>query len=134
MSENVFKSRVEDIIPAKELDFKPTPTFGDYRPYLNHASSHPAKANTRLIEFLVLNYTSEGDTVLDPMAGSFSTVIIAILKGRNAIGVDIEERYVKWGHEALMKTKDIFTKIVTELRKNPPLEGWCECEDGSEDL
>jgi DNA modification methylase len=68
------------------------------------------------------------------MAGSFSTVIIAILKGRNAIGVDIEKRYADWGREALLKTKDIFARLVAELRENPPLEGWCECEDGSENL
>jgi hypothetical protein len=130
----VFRSRLEDLMPAVELRFPPTPAFGDYRPYLEHAVEHPAKANVSLLEFLILKYTEEGDTILDPMAGSFSTVIIAILKGRNAIGVDIEKRYADWGREALLKTKDIFARLVAELRENPPLEGWCECEDGSENL
>jgi intein/homing endonuclease len=68
---NVFRSKLEEIMPAVELVFPPTPAFGDYRPYLDHAVSHPAKANTKLLEFLILKYTEEGDVVLDPMAGCY---------------------------------------------------------------
>jgi hypothetical protein len=39
MTENMFRSRIEDLMPAVELDFPPTPAFGDYRPYLEHASN-----------------------------------------------------------------------------------------------
>jgi hypothetical protein len=35
---NVFRSKLEDLLPAVELNFPPTPAFGDYRPYLDHAS------------------------------------------------------------------------------------------------
>ena len=64
-------------MPAEELFFEPTPGFGFYEPWLEHAVAHPAKMNTWLLEFLIKAYTKEGDTVLDPMAGSGSTGVVA---------------------------------------------------------
>jgi len=57
---------------AVELNFPPTPGFGKYKFVMpKEAVAHPAKANTLLIEFLVKNFTQEGDVVLDPMAGCY---------------------------------------------------------------
>lgn len=83
-------------MPAEELLFEPTPGFGEYRPFLEHAIAHPAKANTKLLEFLIEEHTQPGDTVLDPMAGSGSTLVVAALKGRNAIGVELEQKFYEW--------------------------------------
>jgi DNA modification methylase len=38
---------------------------------------------------LILNYSSEGDLILDPMVGSGTTLIEARLLNRNAIGIDV---------------------------------------------
>ncbi|MEM4165525.1 MAG: DNA methyltransferase [Nitrososphaerales archaeon] len=95
-----FVSELEKIMPAEELNFDPTPGFGAYKPFLEPAAQHPAKMNTRLLEFLILNFTKEGETVLDPMAGSGSTGVVAALHGRNAVQVEVEERFVKWMEEA----------------------------------
>ncbi|MHC1624462.1 MAG: DNA methyltransferase [Methermicoccaceae archaeon] len=109
-----FISELEKIIPAEELLFEPTPGFGPYKPYFpEDAVQHPAKANTLLIEFLINEFTREGDTVLDPMAGTGSTGVIAALHGRNAILVDIEEKFVKWMEEA----KIIVDRVQTLTRK-----------------
>jgi DNA modification methylase len=109
----VFRSRLEDLMPAVELDFPPTPAFGDYRPYLDHAVSHPAKANTKLLEFLITKYTKEGDVVLDPMAGSGSSGVVAALHGRDAILVDIEPRY----YEFMVRAKEKVERAQTLSRK-----------------
>lgn len=113
MTENVFRSKLEDLMPAEELDFPPTPAFGDYRPYLEHAVSHPAKANTKLLEFLILRYTKEGDVILDPMSGTGSTGVVAALHGRNAILVEIEPRF----YEFIVQAKEKVEKVQTLLRK-----------------
>jgi DNA modification methylase len=112
---NVFRSKLEDLMPAVELVFPPTPAFGDYRPYLEHAVGHPAKANTKLLEFLILKYTNEGDVILDPMAGSGSTGVVAVLHGRNAILVELEPRF----YEFIVKAKEKVEKAEVLGRK-----GW----------
>ncbi len=100
MSQPIFKSKLEELMPAEELLFEPTPAFGKYKHFLEHAISHPAKANTRLLEFLVEKFTEEGDTVLDPMAGSGSTGVVAALRGRNAVQVELEPKFYEWMEKA----------------------------------
>lgn len=95
--ERVFVSRLEDVMKARELVFEPTPGFGRWRPYFpDDAVAHPAKANLNMIEYLVLKYSRVGDLVLDPMAGTGSTCVMAVLNGRDGICVDVEDRFVKW--------------------------------------
>jgi adenine specific DNA methylase Mod len=48
----------------------------------------------RLVEDHILTWTVEGDTVLDPFAGSGTTTKMAHINGRNWIGIDISEEYV----------------------------------------
>ena len=105
-----FISELENIMQAEELLFDPTPGFGPYKQYFpSEAVSHPAKMNTKLVEFLVEEFTKEGDTILDPMAGTGSTGVIAALHGRNSILVDIEEKFVKW----MIEAKKIVDSIQT---------------------
>jgi len=83
------------------LEFPATPGFGKWRKYFpEDAIAHPAKMNLNLLEYLVLNYTNEGDTVLDPMAGTGSTGVICALNGRNCIHVELEERFFRWMEQA----------------------------------
>ncbi|MGB9774826.1 MAG: DNA methyltransferase, partial [Bacteroidota bacterium] len=95
-----FKSKLEEIMPAEELQFEPTPSFGRYGRFLEHAIAHPAKANTKLLEFLIKAFTREGDVVLDPMAGSGSTGVVAALHGRNAVQVELEPKFHAWMEKA----------------------------------
>jgi len=37
-----FRSKLEDLMSAEELKFEPTPGFGKYKPFLQHAIAHPA--------------------------------------------------------------------------------------------
>lgn len=50
---------------------------------------------------LILKYTSPGETVLDPMAGSGTTCIEALLLNRNCIAVDINYNAVILTHHRL---------------------------------
>jgi len=95
-----FRSKLENIIEAIELNLPSTPGFGLYKKFLEHAIAHPAKMNTKLLEFLIKTFTREGDVVLDPMAGSGSTGVVGSLLGRNVVQVDIERKFFGWMEEA----------------------------------
>lgn len=100
-----FISKLEELMPAVELNFEPTPGFGRFNRYLKHAVAHPAKMNTNLLEFLIKAYTKPGDTILDPMCGSGSTGVVAALHGRNAVQIDIEQKFIDWAEEAKRKVE-----------------------------
>jgi len=120
-----FVSRLEGLMPAEELRFPPTPGFGKYRQFLEHAIPHPAKMNTELLEFLVLKYSREGDLILDPMAGTGSTCVVATLNGRDAVCVEIEPKFYEWMEEArkrvearkTLRRKGMIVNVLGDARK-----------------
>ena len=56
---------------------------------------HPTQKPVSLLEYLIRTYTNEGVTVLDNCIGSGTTAIACINTGRNFIGIEKEEKYVK---------------------------------------
>jgi DNA modification methylase len=44
-----------------------------------------------------------GDTVLDPFAGTGSTIISAAATGRNSIGIEIDPGYLEFAYRRLRK-------------------------------
>lgn len=49
---------------------------------------HPTQKPLTLIEYLILTYSNEGDTVLDNCMGSGTTVVACVNTGRNCIGME----------------------------------------------
>lgn len=58
-------------------------------------NDHPCPKPVALMTELVALFTDAGETVLDPFAGSGTTLLAAKSLGRRAIGVEIEERYAE---------------------------------------
>jgi len=57
--------------------------------------SFPAKFPPQLPRAFILGLTDPGDVVLDPMAGSGTTIVEALLAGRQGIGLDIDPLALK---------------------------------------
>ena len=55
---------------------------------------HPAIFPEQLAEDHILSWSNEGDTVLDPMAGSGTTLKMAKKNNRNYIGIEISQEYI----------------------------------------
>ncbi len=55
--------------------------------------AHPSQKPTDVLQFLIHESTSSGQTVLDPFAGSGSTAVAALALGRNVILVESREDY-----------------------------------------
>jgi site-specific DNA-methyltransferase (adenine-specific) len=62
---------------------------------------HPTQKPTKLFEYLIRTYTKDGEVVLDPYAGSFTTAIACIKANRNWICMEKEDKYCKIGQERI---------------------------------
>ena len=59
----------------------------------NSDKNHPASFPLELAENAILLTTQPGDIVLDPFAGSGTTLLAAKQLGRNSIGIEISKKY-----------------------------------------
>jgi DNA modification methylase len=62
-------------------------------PTSNAKGGHPTQKPDDLYEWLITRYSKEGDTILDPTAGSFASCFTAQRLGRNAIGMEMDEKF-----------------------------------------
>ena len=58
-----------------------------------YTMEHPTQKPVKLLSYLVELASEEGDVILDPFAGSGSTILASIKKNRNYIGIEIDEEY-----------------------------------------
>ena len=61
---------------------------------VDNSKLHPYRKPPSLIERLILNHTKEGDTVLDPFAGSGVVHEVCLRLNRNSISIEKDENYV----------------------------------------
>jgi site-specific DNA-methyltransferase (adenine-specific) len=89
-------------------------------------TQHPTQKPVALFEYLIKTYTLPGDLILDPFAGSGTTLIAARNTGRRYIGGDITPEYVATAKHRLAEpfTPPMFPddKPASEpLPSQPPL-------------
>lgn len=71
--------------------------FPRVRYRMTEYEKHPTQKPTVLLERVIRASSNPGDLVLDPFAGTFTTSFVAKKLGRQSIGIEIEEDYVKIG-------------------------------------
>ena len=72
-------------------------------PRKTHEKLHPAKFPEDLVKFFIEHFTDPGDTILDPMAGTGSTLIAARNCGRKAVGVELIDKFVTIADQRLSR-------------------------------
>lgn len=82
---------------------------------------HPTQKPLRLLYRIISACTHEGDTILDPFAGSCTTGIAANLLGRKFVGIDMSEEYLQIGIRRREEIADEKTAehIMRKMRENP---------------
>ena len=82
---------------------------------------HPTQKALRLLYRIVLASTHEGDTILDPFAGSSTTGIAANLLGRKFIGIEQEKAFVELSQRRreLLDNPIEAQKLLKKMRETP---------------
>ena len=64
---------------------------------MDEYENHPTQKPVALLERIIKASSNEGDIVLDPFSGTFTTSFVAMQLKRKSIGIEIQEEYVKIG-------------------------------------
>ncbi len=73
---------------------------------------HPARYPEEMVARFLRFFTKEDGRVLDPFCGSGATLVAALEEGRNAVGVELSERYATMARERLDGLRDGYTAEV----------------------
>ena len=74
---------------------------------------HPTQKPLQLLYRIVLASTRAGDIVLDPFNGSGTTGIAALREGRQYIGIELEEEYLKVSVKRLKDEQSLLAKKMS---------------------
>jgi site-specific DNA-methyltransferase (adenine-specific) len=71
--------------------------FARVRYRMPEYENHPTQKPIALLERIIKASSNEGDVVLDPFSGTFTTSFVAKSLKRRSIGIELQEEYVKMG-------------------------------------
>jgi adenine-specific DNA-methyltransferase len=71
--------------------------FARVRYRMDEYENHPTQKPIALLERIIKASSNKGDVVMDPFSGTFTTCFVAKELGRNSIGIEIQDEYVKIG-------------------------------------
>lgn len=91
--------------------------FPRVRYRMDEYENHPTQKPISLLERIIKASSNVGDLVMDPFSGTFTTCYVAKELGRNSIGIEMQDEYVKIGLRRL-KLADEFKgeKLEKEIR------------------
>jgi len=79
---------------------------------------HPSQKPEALLERIILASSREGDIVLDPFSGTFTTSAVAKRLGRRSIGIELQTEYIKIGLRRLAISDEFAGESLTRPEKN----------------
>ena len=85
----------------------------------NHVEKtiHPCQFPAALVNRLILSLSNEGDLVLDPFMGVGTTLAVALMNNRQAVGAEIVNKYSYIAKERCSKAMD----GILEVREDIPI-------------
>lgn len=91
--------------------------FSRVRYRMDEYENHPTQKPISLLERIIKASSNEGDLVLDPFSGTFTTCYVAKELNRNSIGIELQDEYVKIGLRRLQLAEEFKgEKLEKEVR------------------
>lgn len=91
--------------------------FARVRYRMEEYENHPTQKPISLLERIIKASSNEGDVVLDPFSGTFTTCFVAQQLKRHFIGIEIQEEYFKIGLRRLNLSSEYKGELLKKEQK-----------------
>jgi DNA modification methylase len=88
-------NKLNNLDPKSWLKFQKSWFIHNPPPRRKGVLVHPAKFPETMAQEFIEFFTKQGETVLDPMAGTGSTLVAALRAGRNSYGIELSPKYAE---------------------------------------
>lgn len=90
-----FRNRLNNLTSKEWIKFQKSWFVHNPPRRREEVLQHPAKFPETLAQEFVEFFTKRGQTVLDPMVGTGSTLIACLRSGRNGVGIELNPKYAQ---------------------------------------
>ncbi len=101
MASRPFRNKLNNLEPKTWLKFQKSWFVHNPPRRRKEVLRHPAKFPETLAQEFIEFFTKQGQVVLDPMAGSGSSLVAALRSGRHSFGIELNPEYAKMAEEAV---------------------------------
>src|ERR1041384_8380618 len=108
-------NKLNDLDSKSWLKFQKSWFIHNPPPRKKGALVHPAKCPETLAQEFIEFFTKQGATVLDPMAGTGSTLIAALRAGRNSYGIELNPKYAEIAKQIIEEERAALGESVSAL-------------------
>ena len=109
METRPLKNKLNDLDPKTWLKFQKSWFIHNPPPRKKGVLVHPAKFPETMAQEFIAFFTKAGQTVLDPMCGTGSTLVAALRAGRNSYGIELNPHYAELAREIVSQEKAALT-------------------------
>ena len=109
-------NKLNDLDPKRWLKFQKSWFIHNPPPRKKGVLVHPAKFPETLAQEFIEFFTKRGETVLDPMAGTGSTLVAALRAGRNSYGIELNPKYAEIAKQIIEEERIALGESVSSLQ------------------
>ncbi len=109
-------NRLNDLTPREWVRFQKSWFVHNPPGRKKQVLRHPAKFPETLAQEFIEFFTKRGQTVLDPMVGTGSTLVACLRSGRHGIGIELNPRYADMARHVVEQEREALGEAAAALR------------------
>ena len=109
-------NKLNNLDPKSWLKFQKSWFIHNPPPRKKGVLVHPAKFPETMAQEFIEFFTKEGGTVLDPMAGTGSTLVAALRCGRNSYGIELNPKYAEIAEQIIAEERETLGSSIVNLK------------------
>ena len=111
-----MKNKLNDLTSKEWLKFQKSWFIHNPPPRKKGVLVHPAKFPETMAQEFIEFFTKKGETVLDPMAGTGSTLVAALRAGRNSYGIELNPKYAQIATQIIEEERNLLGDSIQNLK------------------